>query len=723
MAKYQNPPQPPPLFTGTKESIVADAKALCDRTRSLLDGLVADISPSDAARTTFDAVLRPQAEDENAAALSARILGFYQYVSGDAGLRDASTEADKILDQFAIETGMREDVFRLVDAVYRTSGLKDARERQGRDGLVDDALARSLGFEDAESARLLEKEHKTYIRNGLGLPAGPKRDRFKAIKQRLSDIQIEFQKNLNEENGGIWFTPDELDGVPQDVLDGLEKGTGENEGKLKLSFKYPDLFPTLKFAKNPETRRKVFVHNENKCNQNVPLFKEAVVLRDEAARLLGYSDHASFRIEDKMAKTPETVLEFLGDLKTRLAPGGQKEIAHLLELKKKDHEERGLPFDGNYYLWDHRYYDRLMVEKEYSVDENAIAEYFPLRSTVAGMLKIFEELFGLVFVEIAPEDRARLSPTGKAEDIVWHEDVILFSVWDDASEGDGFVGYLYLDLHPRQGKYGHAANFNLQPGFLNDDGKTRRYPATALVCNFSKPTPTKPSLLRHEEVVTLFHELGHGIHDLAGRCRFARFHGTSTVRDFVEAPSQMLENWCWTPSQLRALSSHYQTGERIPDALIDKLIATKHVNDALFNLRQLHFGLFDMTVHTPKTHEEIEAMDVSKVYNELRVQIAGIKGPEAQGEPSTWGHGEATFGHLIGGYDAGYYGYLSSQVYSTDMFYTVFRENPMDGAKGRRYRHTVLEKGGAQDEMLTLEQFLGRKPSTEAFYKELGLAE
>ncbi|KAL2153644.1 hypothetical protein VTH82DRAFT_4799 [Thermothelomyces myriococcoides] len=720
MAKYANPPQPPPLFTGTKDSIVADSKRLCDKTRSLLDSLVAKINPAEnPAAATFDSVLRPQIEDENDSSLSARILGFYQYVSGDSALRDASTEADKILDEFAIECGMREDVFRLVDAVYKKSGLGESLEKD-KNRLIDEALAKAAGLDDVESARLLERERQSYIRNGLGLPEGPKRDRFKEIKKRLSQIQIEFQKNLNEENGGIWFTKEELDGVPQDVLDTLEKGTGENEGKLRLTFKYPDLFPTLKFAKNPETRRKVLIANENKCNQNVPLFKEAILLRDEAARLLGYPDHASFRIEDKMAKTPKTVLDFLGDLKSRLAAGGVKEIGHLLELKKKDHEARNLPFDGNYYLWDHRFYDRMMVEQEYSIDENAIAEYFPLKSTVAGMLRIFEQLFGLVFVELTPEDRKRLSPTGKAEDIAWHEDVIIFSVWDDESEGDGFVGYLYLDLHPRPGKYGHAANFSLQPGFLKPDG-TRRYPATALVCNFSKPTDKKPSLLKHEEVVTLFHELGHGIHDLAGRTRYARYHGTSTVRDFVEAPSQMLENWCWTPSQLKSLSSHYETGQPIPDDLIEKLIATKHVNDALFNLRQLHFGLFDMTVHTPKTHEELETLDVSKLYNDLRVEISQIKGPEAQGEPSTWGNGQATFGHLIGGYDAGYYGYLYSQVYSTDMFYTVFKSNPMDPAEGRRYRHTVLEKGGSQDEMLSLEQFLGRKPNTEAFYKELGL--
>lgn len=370
----------------------------------------------------------------------------------------------------------------------------------------------------------------------------------------------------------------------------------------------------------------------SQCNDNVAIFKETLGLRDEAARLLGYPDHATVVIENKMAKTPKTVHEFLGDLRTRLADGGKKEVAHLLEIKKTECEARGLEFDNKYYLWDHRYFDRLMIEQEYSIDENKIAEYFPLQPTIKAMLNLFEELMGFSFHELDAAERARISPTGKGEDISWHEDVILFSVWDDAGEGDGFVGYLYLDLHPRAGKYGHAANFNLQPGFLKEDG-TRRYPATALVCNFSKPTASRPSLLKHDEVVTLFHELGHGIHDLAGRTKYSRFHGTNTVGDFVEAPSQMLENWCWTPLVLKRLSKHVETGESIPEDLITKLISTKHVNGALFNLRQLHFGIFDMAVHTPKTHEEVKNLETSAVYNGLRADISGLLGPESLGEP------------------------------------------------------------------------------------------
>ena len=646
-AKFRKPPQAPPCFTATPSSVVEDTKKMLAESKRITDDVVAQVSEGDA---SFKNVLLPMAYDENKQGLEAHILGFYQSVSASQELRDASTEAEKLMDDFSIEASMREDVFVLVDAALKRKGELDP-----------------------ESQRLLEKEHKSFVRNGLNIPAGPKRDRFKEIKKRLSQLGIVFSKNLNEEKGGLWLTAEELSGVPEDVLSLLRK---END-KYWLTFKYPDLFPTLKYCTNSETRKKVFISNENKCNQNVPLFREAIILRDEAARLLGYPNHAAFRIEDKMAKTPKTVDDFLADLRSRLKDGGVAEIATLTEMKKQDLASSGADFDGRYYLWDHRFYDRMMEEKDFQLDQQLISEYFPLHTTIRGMLQIFEQLFGLVFVEVVGRDRDSLAPSGKGEDIVWHEEVQVFSVWDDEGEGSGFVGYLYLDLFPRLGKYSHAANFNLQPGFIQENG-TRRYPATALVCNFSKPTAKKPSLLKHDEVTTLFHELGHGIHDLVARTTYSRFHGTNTVRDFVEAPSQMLENWCWTPSQLKALSKHYSSltqeyteawkeaagdsakdpEEHIPDDLINKLIKTKNLNGALFNLRQLHFGIFDMTIHEPESHELLEAMKISETYNSLRKDISKLDGPEVLGQGEGWGNGQATFGHLMGGYDAGYYGYL-----------------------------------------------------------------
>ena len=479
-AAFKTPPQAPPTFIETPESVLKETHRLIDWARSRQDKLVAQIKPAEA---TFENAVLPGTRDEDALGLEVNLLGFYQAVSSSAKLRDASTEADRLLNDFAIESSMREDVYKLYDAV-----LKKGEKL------------------DAESQRLAEKSYKNFIQNGLNIPAGPKRERFREIAKRLSELAITFSRNLNEEKGGLWFTPEELEGVPQDVTSTLKRGEGENEAKLWLTFKYPDYFPTMKYAKHAATRKRVRIAYDNKTNQNVPLFTETIILRDEAARLLGYPNHAAFKIEDKMAESPEAVDSFLADLRKRLKGGGEEEANVLKAMKKADLEARGLEkeFDNHYFIWDHNFYDRLLLEKHYSLNHQKIAEYFPLSTSIRGMMHIFEEIFGMVFVEILDQDRAAISPTGKGEDIVWHPDVQIFSVWDDEGEGGEFVGYLYLDLHPREGKYGHAANFNLQPGFKYDNG-TRRYPATALVCNFSKPTKTKPSLLKHDEVVTLFH--------------------------------------------------------------------------------------------------------------------------------------------------------------------------------------------------------------------------
>lgn len=461
--KYRKPPQAPPIFTGTPSSVISDTQNLIARSRKLQDDIVKNVPPSSA---RFSNSMLPMAQEDNWLSTEINIIGFYQSVSTDKELRDASTEADKLIEDYGIESAMREDVFRVVDAALKAN--------------------ESL---DPESRRLLEKEHKSYVVNGLGIPDGPRRERFKEIKKRLSDISINFQKRLNEENGALWFTSEELDGVPKDLVDNFQRGEGENSGKVRVSFKYPDLFPTMKYAKNPSVRQKMFVENENKCNENIPLFRDAILLRDEAARLLGYPDHATLRVEDKMAKTPRWVDNFLDDLKRRLSPGGAREMEKLKALKRSDIESRGEPFDGHYFLWDSRYYDRIMLEKDYSLDQQKISEYFPLTSTIRGMLQIFEELFGLAFVEITGEERDKVSPTGKGSDVVWHEDAQVFSVWNDDSEGDAFVGYLYLDLFPRAGKYGHAANFNLNP--VNPALPVSQQPLTSLT-GFYRPRRETP---------------------------------------------------------------------------------------------------------------------------------------------------------------------------------------------------------------------------------------
>ncbi|THY43363.1 metallopeptidase MepB [Aureobasidium pullulans] len=460
-----------------------------------------------------------------------------------------------------------------------------------------------------------------------------------------------------------------------------------------------------------------------------------MILRQEAAELLGYANHAAFRIEDKMAKTPETVMNFLDDLHSRLFAGAKRDVNGLKELKRQDLAKRGEDQDDKFWLWDYAYYQRMMLESRFSVDRKAIAEFFPLETTVSGVMDIFSHLFGLRFREVNTEDRATLSPTGIAEDLTWHDDVLLFAVWNDESLGSGFLGYLYLDLHPRLGKYGGMCNINLQCGFTHKTGE-RHYPATALLCNFTPSTSTKPSLLMHEEVVLLFHELGHGIHDLVAQTKWSIFHGTATVDDFCEAPSQMLEFWAWDPDVLSQLSNHWShlspshlqkwqnqnPGKAQPDKhlssnMINALVKSKNVNGALYQTRLLHRSFFDMTVHSTTSVLEVREMDMAEQWNRLHTSMSFLNTPEG----FDWGHGYAKFDALVRVYDAGFYGYLYSKAYATEMFDTTFKRDAMDANEGKRYRRIMLERGGSVDEMETLLEFLGREPSNDAFYQELGV--
>ncbi|KAJ5935698.1 saccharolysin [Penicillium verhagenii] len=702
--KLQGPPQAPPRFTDTPSTVLSKARDLIERSRKAKDELVAHVPLEGAA---FANVLLPLANDESSLAVEFEILKFYQSVSTDPELRDASGEAEKLFNDFVLETETREDLYNLVKWVHK-SNIEEL---------------------DPESRRLLERKYKDYYRNGLGLPES-QRGRFKEIKKHLNQLRIDYKKNLNSESGGIWLTPQDLDGVPMDLISSLQsRKTDENHlGKIWLSFKSSDVSMALKYAKTEETRKNIFIANENKCSQNAYILKEAVVLRDEAARLLDYSNHASFRIEEKMAKNPETVEVFLDDLWSKLTSSGHRELAEQAQLKRADLESRGEEFHG-FYLWDHSFYGRLMRENELSIDHEKIAEYFPLQTTVQSMLRIFERLFGLVFREMVVD---------KGSDIVWHEDVLVFNVWDDGDLGSGFVGYLYMDLFSRDGKYPNPSNWNLQPGFIRH-GNTRYYPSTALLCQFPKPSPGKPTLLRHDDVVTIFHELGHAIHDLVAKTIYSTFHGTKSTEDFAEAPSQMLENWCWLPSQLKSLSRHYSTlsteicglekeerqsrpSEQIPEEMITGLIQSRNSKRALYHLHRVFLSIFDLKIHTPRTHKEIMDLDISSKYNSLRKAIRLTDGPETLGQGDGWGHGEANSPHWMGTYDAGFYSYLWSEVYALDMFNTVFRSDPLNAKEGRRYRHLVLEKGDSQDGMQTLTDFLGREPSREAFFKELGLA-
>ncbi|KAG7664425.1 PRD1 [[Candida] subhashii] len=667
-----------PLWEQTPEELAQIADQLINQEKTLFDEIAKIENP------TLDNVLKPFARFNNENRFKESQVTFYQYVSTNKDLRDASTKAETLMDEKSIEQWSRPEVFQVFQKLYNS--------------------VRETGI-DPETKRYLDKTVTAFKRNGLALPPAT-RDEIKKLKVELSNLGVQFAKNLNEEKGFVTFTKEELDGVPEDVIGQYAKTEEDGQDKLKVTFKYPDILPLLKHAHKGETRKKAYIAYNNRCSENGPLLERIIKIRYELGQLLEYDTYSDFVLEERMAKKKETVLNFLTDLRTKLTPVAEKELEELKKLKNDHLVSRGLEPEDKLYAWDSAYYNELLLEKKYNVDHLKIAEYFPLESTVNKMLGFYETILDIKFVKIEKP----------AKGSTWHEDVQMFAVYKNIKHGSPrseFMGWLYFDLHPREGKYGHAANFGLGPGYLEEDGTTRHTPVTALVCNFTKPTPDKPSLLKHDEVTTFFHELGHGIHNILAQTKYSRFHGTNVERDFVETPSQMLEYWTWSKDEIKGLSSHYKTGEQIDDELVDQLVKTKHVNTGIFNLRQLFFGIFDMQVHTIKNKSELDALDLFKKWNDLREEITLIS---SDNNPT---RGYSSFGHIAGGYESGYYGYLYSLVYAADIYYTLFKKDPMNVESGIRYRDIILTRGGSRDSIDNLEELLGRKPNSDAFLQEI----
>ncbi|KAH6893805.1 Metalloprotease [Coprinopsis sp. MPI-PUGE-AT-0042] len=506
-------------------------------------------------------------------------------------------------------------------------------------------------------------------RAGLALPE-EKRTELMKLKKDLSQTCLEFSKNFNEEK------VKNAQRSAKDVVSGYTKREENGKTVYDVTYKTPDIFPIFKFAESPQTRQRAQEGHESRLEINVPLLDKALSLPCRIASLLGYKTWADYVTEVKMIKSGKGVQDFLDELENKLRPVGEKERETLLEMKRKEHEKLGLDFDGNFYLWDYRYYDCKYIEETLSLDDMLVKECFPVSVVVPTILEIYQNLLGVRFEEI--------------KDSTWHPEVQQFAVWEkDAKDESGFVGYCYLDLFPREAKYSHAAVWPLLSGYEKRDGG-RSYPLEAMVANLAKPTPDKPALMRHDDVVTFFHEMGHVFHGLLSHTKYARFHGTSVARDFVEAPSQMLENWCWEPKVLEKMPSHYESKQPLSPELIDKIIKSRYVNVGLLYLRQIFFAKFDLKVHTDQEKE-----DYTELWSSLRKKISLVK----SGKPCP---GRGTFGHITGGYDAGYYGYTYSLVFAADMYATVFKADPLDPARGKQYRDKILQWGGSREEIDSL---------------------
>ena len=588
--------------------------------------------------------------------------GFLSYVSTDKKFRDAANDLQMQISQYMVDVATRRDVYKAIREYTDTNPRLDPVQAK----LVKEML---IGFKNS----------------GMDLNDADL-EKFKALNKEKAEYIIKFDKNIQEYKDPLAVTQEQLRGLGEDYIQKLSK---TDDGKYLVTLDYPDYVPFMQNADDEQARKELeFKFNRRGGQENVDLLEKTLTLRREIARLLGYKNHAELRLEDRMAKNPKTVMAFLKDLQKKLKPLGKKEDKEMIAYKnsKTGKNSRTL------YSWESGYWSNKFRKENLELDSEKIKEYFPSQVVIDGMLDLFGGVFGITFEPV---------------DIpVWHPDVKAFKIKDKAS-GE-LVAYFYMDLYPREGKYKHAACFGLVEGEEKQDG-TYQIPFVAIVANLNKPSGDTPSLLKHSEVETLFHEFGHVLHNALTKAKYSAFSGTSVSWDFVEAPSQMLERWAWDPQVLKKISKHYKTGEALPDDLIKRMIAAKNFGAGGMYLRQDFFAQYDMTLHTADT-----TPDTTKLYFELTKKIRGL--PLTKGTIP-----QASFGHIMGGYDAGYYGYLWSEVIAEDFFGEFKKNGIFNPETGLKFRREILEKGGTLDEEKMVENFLGRPADNKPFLKSIGL--
>lgn len=547
-----------------------------------------------------------------------------------------------------------------------------------------------------EQAYLLEKTFKDFVRQGAALEGDDKK-RYAKISTELATLALKFGENvLAETNAYSMLITDKKDlaGLPDGVIEAAAQTAKakEKEGWM-FNLQFPSFYPFLQFADNRKLREEIyrasgsraFKNNEFNNEKNI---KEIVSLRLELSKLLGFTNYAEYVLEERMAQTPEKVNSFIANLHKPSKPAAQKEFKEVLELAKKE------GFDGNLERWDWAYFTEKLKAKKYGFNEEEVRPYFQLEKVQQGIFELAKRLFGLSFKE-------------NKEIQVYHQDVGAYEVYD----GDGtFLSVLYLDFFPRDGKRGGAWSGDYRPQ-SNINGNSVR-PVITVVCNFTKPTESKPSLLTFREVETFLHEFGHALHGMLANTTYPSLSGTSVYWDFVELPSQIMENWASEKGWLDLFAAHYESGEKLPDELIQKLIKSKNFLAGYASDRQLSLGMADMAWHSiskPVTAAvydyEKEAMSDTELF------------PKVEGTCLS-----TAFSHIFaGGYAAGYYSYKWAEVLDADAF-AAFKENGIfDKATATSFRKNILEKGGTQHPMELYVKFRGQEPSVDALLERSGL--
>ena len=496
------------------------------------------------------------------------------------------------------------------------------------------------------------------------------------------------KKNISEYSDTLIVTEDQMEGTPDWYKESMYDSTA---GVYKIDISFPSRRIFMNYSESEETRRALSEKFLNRAaDENVELIPKFLAERQKMAEMLGYGSYAAYVLEDRMPKTPETVWAFEEELINALKEKLSLELAELLEFKSKD--EGTVASEIEY--WELNYLENIRAEEKYQVDEEEVKQYFELKTVLSGLFQITQQVFGLTYKPIE-------NPS------VWHPEVLMYKMYD--SDSGSFIGYFYLDLYPRANKYSHAAMFTMVKG--KRFGDVYQLPIASLVTNFPKPSGDIPSLLSHDEAETFFHEFGHLIHGLVTTADYYVYSGTGVDRDFVEAPSQIMENWVWNKKTLRLFAKHYETGETIPDDLLDRMLAAKNKSSAGNYAFQVFLGTLDLTLHDGKWDPNNET--VVDVAHRLHKDILSWNETPKTARI-------ASFGHLAG-YAAGYYGYAWSSVLAQDMFSVFEEEGVLNPETGRRFREIVLAPGGSKDPMDLVREFLGREPNNDAFMKSLGL--
>lgn len=660
-----------PTFESSPDEVVATVDAVIAQADESLDRLAAQ----DRSAASFDSTILALDHILYGPVTVMNRLYLIKETSADAALRTAATEQVQRLQDWYTEFQYREDVYLAAKA------FEEAYQAGRRPRLF------------GEDLRLLEETMRDYRRAGLHLDRAT-RDQVEALQKELTALSTAFNTNITNASVTVYFTEAEIAGLPAFLVEqAREQGKIEN-GRPKYGVKAtvtPQFVMAMENLSNEGARRKLKTARYSVIqDENTPILDELIRVRDEIASLLGYESWDDYQIEPKMAGTGERAIRFIDDLQRGLEPKFRQELAAMAALKRAD---TGDP-NAKIALWDWRYYENQLKKSQFNIDAEALRVYFPLENTLAGMFGIFEEIFGIRIDEVeAPW--------------IWYEGVTLHAVSD--AETNEPLGLFYLDMFPREGKYNHFAQFDVIGGKLLANGLYQR-PVCALVCNFTPPRGGAPSLLSHAEVETLFHEFGHAMHTILTRARHARFAGTNVPRDFVEAPSQMLEAWVWDTDVLDRFAADYRDPTKKIDAeILARMEEAKKATVATFYRRQLAFAMADLRMHA-----EGATKDSQSIMNEALAEIFLAAPPETN-MAAYWGH--------LTGYDAGYYGYAWADSIAADLA-TTFEEAPaglMSREIGRRLRDQIYAAGGGRDVERSIRAFLGRERSLTPFLRQLGI--